>query len=240
MTMKVTFIQHSSFSIEFEDIVMLFDYFEGQFPQFSNKRIYSFTSHKHGDHFSLKLFDLESKYSDIIYIMSSDVKVNERYLERKGIDTTVKSKIITAKKEDEFQVDDLRIKTLKSTDEGVAFFIQYKGKTVYHAGDLNWWHWAEESDAYNLEMKQEYTNEIDKLKDLKIDIAFVPVDGRLKEQFYYGIDYFMKQTDTRYVFPMHFWGDYDLIYRLKKLNQSNEYRDKIIEINDKGQWFELN
>ncbi len=33
------------------------------------------------------------------------------------------------------------IRTLRSTDEGVAFVVHYAGKTIYHAGDLNWWHW---------------------------------------------------------------------------------------------------
>ncbi|RDU22951.1 MBL fold metallo-hydrolase [Anaerosacchariphilus polymeriproducens] len=236
---KITFIQHSSFAVEFENVVLLFDYYDGRFPEFLNKKIYSFTSHKHGDHFSLKLFDLEEKYSDIVYIFSSDVKVNERYLERKGIDTSIKNKIITAKKDDEFKVDDLEIKTLKSTDEGVAYLINYKGKVIYHGGDLNWWHWEEESEEDKLQMKIDYTTEIDKLKNQKIDIAFVPVDGRLGKKYYYGIDYFMRNTKTKAVFPMHLWEDYDLIYRLKKLDQTKDYRDRIIEIYDKGQIFEL-
>ena len=38
------------------------------------------------------------------------------------------------------------IRTLRSTDEGVAFVVHYAGKTIYHAGDLNWWHWEGEPD----------------------------------------------------------------------------------------------
>lgn len=236
--MKVTFIQHSCFTVEFENIVILFDYYDGRIPDFSNKKIYSFTSHKHGDHFSLKLFELEDRYADVVYVMSSDVKVNERYLERKGIDTSIKCKMVTAKKDDEFQVDGLEIKTLKSTDEGVAFLIKYQDKVIYHGGDLNWWHWLEDSDESKKQMKIDYTREIDKLKNPVIDIAFVPVDSRL-DKYYYGIDYFMRQTKTKNVFPMHLWEDYDLIYRLKKLEQTQEYKDRIIEVNDKGQCFEI-
>ena len=43
--------------------------------------------------------------------------------------------------------------------------------------------------------------EIDKLKDIVIDIAFVPLDPRQENQYAWGMDYFMKHTHTKYVFP---------------------------------------
>ena len=33
----------------------------------------------------------------------------------------------------------LLIRTLHSTDFGVAFLVRFHGKWIYHAGDLNWW-----------------------------------------------------------------------------------------------------
>ena len=41
-------------------------------------------------------------------------------------------------------VDNLKIKTLKSTDLGVAFIVKSENKLFYHAGDLNYWHWEGE------------------------------------------------------------------------------------------------
>ena len=72
-------------------------------------------------------------------------------------------------------------------------------------GDLNWWHWEEETESYNEQMRQDYQREIDKLKDIVIDIAFVPLDPRQENQYAWGMDYFMKHTHTKYVFPMHMW-----------------------------------
>ena len=40
--------------------------------------------------------------------------------------------------------------------------------------------------------------EIDKLKDIVIDIAFVPLDPRQENQYAWGMDYFMKHTHTKY------------------------------------------
>lgn len=100
----------------------------------------------------------------------------------------------------------VRIQTLKSTDAGVAFLVECEGRIIYHAGDLNWWHWEGEPDAYNEHMKTAYLKEIEKLKDTPIDVAFVPVDPRLGEQYYYGIDGFAKRVDAKALIPMHCWG----------------------------------
>lgn len=61
------------------------------------------------------------------------------------------------------------VRTLRSNDEGTAFFIRYKDQTIYHAGDLNWWHWEGEPDEYNKNMRRSYQSEINKLCGEKID-----------------------------------------------------------------------
>lgn len=62
-------------------------------------------------------------------------------------------------------------------------------RIIYHAGDLNWWHWEEESEYYNEQMRMDYQKEIHKLKNIRIDVAFVPLDPRQEEQYYWGLDY---------------------------------------------------
>ena len=74
---------------------------------------------------------------------------------------------------------------------------------------------------------------------MKIDAAFVPVDPRLGEQYCWGIDCFMKRTDTNYVFPMHFWGSYDVYDRLMLEPCTRDYRDRIMKIEQEGQSFLL-
>ena len=64
-----------------------------------------------------------------------------------------------------YAVDDLLITTLKSSDEGVAFLIEAEGSVLYHAGDLNWWHWDKEnSDEENEEAKQLFCSQVAQLK----------------------------------------------------------------------------
>ena len=139
----------------------------------------------------------------------------------------------------ELETGGLHIKTFRSTDEGVAFLILTEGKTIYHAGDLNWWHWEEESEYYNEQMRMDYQKEIHKLKNIRIDVAFVPLDPRQEEQYYLGLDYFMKHTDTKLVFPMHMWGHYEVYEKLMNNPQAESYKEHVMHVKVPGQVFEL-
>ncbi len=52
-------------------------------------------------------------------------------------------------------------------------------------------------------MIQLYIREIQKMDNLKIDVAFVPLDPRLEETAYEGLEIFMEHTNPQIVFPMH-------------------------------------
>ena len=51
------------------------------------------------------------------------------------------------------EIKGARIQTLPSTDEGIAFLISYQGHVIYHAGDLNWWHWEGRPEEYDGKLK---------------------------------------------------------------------------------------
>lgn len=68
-----------------------------------------------------------------------------------------------------------QVSTLLSTDSGVAFIVKTSEGAIYHAGDLNDWHWEGETEADNRHMSSMYRAEIDKIKDAHFDAAFVPL-----------------------------------------------------------------
>lgn len=231
--LQVTYIYHSGFLVELEQSAFLFDYWKGEIPPVSkDKELYVLVSHKHRDHFNMKIFELALVYPKIHFILSKEVKMNEKYMDRKGIPVQARDKILYVTGSREYLAGDCRVETLISTDSGVAFIVESEEKTIYHAGDLNWWIWKEETEAENKSMQEAYIREIDKLKGRKIDVAFLPLDPRQEEFFYYGFDYFMRQTDTQSAYPMHCWGDKTVVARLLALPQSLAYRDKIIKIKD--------
>ena len=227
--MVVTYIEHSGFSVELPECTLLFDYYLGKLPEFPKEHpLIVFASHVHGDHFQKKIFQLREQYQEVYFVLSDDIP--KKYDAPDVIWVSYDVKVTVAGCE---------ITCLKSTDEGVAFLVKCGEKTVYHAGDLNWWHWEEESATYNDEMKQNYQREVDKLEGRKIDAAFVPVDPRLEDAYFWGIDYFMRKTDTKVVFPMHFWGKYETIDCLIRQKETEDYRDRIAEIDWKGERFSI-
>lgn len=227
--MKITYIHHSSFSVELNNCILLFDYFKGELPSFDkNKKLYVFSSHSHHDHFDKSIFDLENIYPNVEYILSNDIK-NTKSKNTKFIGPN-----------ERLLVDNLEIKTLESSDLGVAFIVNVDGKTIYHAGDLNWWHWeGENSPSQNEFAENKFKSAINKIKGTKIDIAFLPLDSRQGNQYYLGFDYFMRNTNTNIAFPMHFWRTYSLVKMLKNSEHAKDYKDKVYEINKDGQVFEL-
>ena len=227
--MVVTYIEHSGFSVELPECTLLFDYYLGKLPEFPKVHpLIVFASHVHGDHFQKKIFQLREQYQEVYFVLSDDIPKKYDAPDVIWVSSDVKVKVAGCE-----------ITCLKSTDEGVAFLVKCGEKTVYHAGDLNWWHWEEESATYNDEMKQNYQREVDKLEGRKIDAAFVPVDPRLEDAYFWGIDYFMRKTDTKVVFPMHFWGKYETIDCLIRQKETEDYRDRIAEIDWKGERFSI-
>ena len=227
--MKVTYLEHSGFAAEYKEYVLIFDWYRGSLPEFDQqKKIYVFASHSHYDHFNKKIFGWSEQYPDVRYILSADIA---------GKEQSERTVYVTANKKYDF--DGIKVQTLHSTDEGVAFIVYMEDKVIYHAGDLNWWHWEEEDDAYNRMMRGDYQKEIETLAGEKIDLAFVVLDPRQEEQFYWGFDWYMRHTDTKIVFPMHMWKQYEVQDRLIGMEVSEPYREKIMRIREMGQVFEL-
>lgn len=238
--MKVTYLTHSCFFVELANCCLLFDYFKGQFPDIpKGKTLYVFASHKHQDHYNSDIFKLSSLAENVIYILSKDIRLTDSYLDRFQIPVKIKDNSITAEKNSIFSIQDLVVETLTSTDEGVAYLVYVEGITIYHGGDLNWWHWEEESKAWNRDMEARYTREINKIKGREIDLAFVPVDPRLKDSFHLGIQYYLRNTETKTVFPMHMWGEYSVIKKLKERDDMIAYRNHIMELTKEGEVFSL-
>lgn len=238
--MKVTYINHSSFLVETEKQVFLFDYYNPDEAEYEKeklpglsqvpweKQVTVFVSHKHHDHFDHRIFDLVYLCPHIQFVLPKDMKMNEAYMSRIGIPEEAWDKIKYMGKNELREFTDIRVETLRSTDEGVAFIVAFEGKEIYHAGDLNWWTWIGETEAEYEDMTRCFQEEIKKIQGRCFDAAFLPLDPRQEERFYWGFDYFMKHTQTKMAYPMHFWKDTSVIGRLKELNCSEEYRQRIV------------
>lgn len=256
LPMKITYIYHSGFLIELEHAILLFDYYKGELEDFdSNKQIYVFSSHAHPDHFNKDIFNLSKIYQNVTYVLSSDIssalekkdiitdlsektKENIFYLKPNEEKLFAEGKIVSDISGCDIGVDKcLKVKTFESTDLGVAFFVTVEGNSIFHAGDLHWWTWPGESKQEYQSMTDRFFAEVAKISKEQIDIAFLPLDSRQEDRFYWGFDYYMQTCDIKLAFPMHFWDDFSLIKKFKNMEESQDYLDKIMDIEKNNQTF---
>ena len=224
--MRNSYIHHSSFLVELKQLSLLFDYFQGDVKLPEGKPAVIFASHRHGDHFSPVIFDFAKERQDVYYVLSDDIW-------EKRTPSGLRERILFAGPGQEFSLpwlSGISVRTFKSTDEGVAFLIRSPEGVIYHAGDLNNWQWEGEPKDWNRNMEVNYRRQLEAMKNEKIDVAFVPLDPRQGKDFYRGMDDFMKMVGAARVFPMHCWDDFTVISRLKAMEESKDYRDRIMEI----------
>lgn len=219
--MQITYLYNSGFIVELEQHILLFDYYQGNLPPLNpNKPLYIFVSHSHYDHYNPKIYQIN--HPKITYII--DGKINN-----KGI------KVEPGKI---YNIDDLQLQTLLSTDEGVAFVVNVENNYIYHAGDLNWWHWIGEPDVDNRYQAITFKQEISKLVDLNFDLMMIPLDPRLEETGWWGMDYILKHVKSKYVLPMHFIVSTNKMHEYLDSEPLNQYHN-IIKIHNEGEIFIL-
>lgn len=229
--MKVTFIQHSCYFVELETCCLLFDYYEGTVPE-TEKPLYVFASHSHGDHFSPAVFGLPREGRETAYLLSSDIRESR-------VPEAQRERTLFVSPHQTYEIGDLKIATLESTDAGVAFLVQCEGKLLYHAGDLNCWVWDGAPRFQNDAMTARYRKELELLSGKRINVAFVPLDPRQEADFDLGMKYFFEAAGAEYVFPMHMWGDYSVVPLFKSTPTYREYAKHVMDISKPGQEFEL-
>ena len=222
---SIKFLNHSCFIAETDKHLLIFDYYQGK-VDLNDKKIYIFSSHIHADHYNPEIFDWQKMRPHIQYILSYDI------CGETGI-SQAKSNITCISPYEEKLINDIKVKAYSSTDEGVAFLVQCEGINMFHAGDLNWWSWPDDIPAEIEKAEKCFKEEIAKIKGQQIDIAFFPVDPRLKQNYGLGAEYFINEIKPRYLIPIHFWDDYESIEQFRVTMKASS--TQVIELTHRGQ-----
>lgn len=217
--MKLIYIYHSGFVIEGKDFSILIDYYQDtQDKEIHEKflkrpgRLYILASHSHKDHFNPEILSWKQERPDIQYIFSEDIRDNGQACYHDAV---------FLRKGEEWNDDLLKVKAYGSTDIGISFLLDIEDKRIFHAGDLNNWHWEEESTPEEVrEAEDHYLRELETLaRDTDyVDLALFPVDPRLGKDYTRGARQFIDRIKTRQFAPMHFWENYE---------KANAFRDYV-------------
>lgn len=208
--MELTYIYHSGFAIEDKDFTILIDYYKDTAEHYVTEHLlnkpghfYLLSSHAHVDHFNPEVLSWKALRPDIRYIFSEDIRAAGQACFHDAV---------FLRKGEEWNDDLIKIRAFGSTDAGISFLIDINGKRIFHAGDLNNWHWSEESTSEEIEKAEtDYLYELETLARATdyVDLAMFPVDPRLGKDYMRGARQFIDRIETKQFAPMHFWEKYD-------------------------------
>ena len=191
--MTVTFLSHSGFLVSLRRADLLFDYIGGPLPPLGEKPLLVFASHRHADHFDPKIFGLPAEHFLLGYDIEGFAGEHITSVEPNGMYSPLPGVLV---------------ETLPSTDEGVAFLVTVGSETIFHAGDLNWWHWEGEPDPWNPQMAEDFQAYCAPLAGRLMDLALLPLDPRLGRDGFRGPRHFLETASIARFLPMHQWGKF--------------------------------
>ena len=100
--------------------------------------------------------------------------------------------------------ENVKVKAFQSTDLGVAFLVEAYGLSIFHAGDLNLWHWRQESTLREIEAAEAaFYEATEPIRREHIDVAMFPVDPRQGMMYDAGANHFVLTMKPRVFIPMH-------------------------------------
>lgn len=249
--MNVTYIYHSCFLAETTECYYLFDYYRGELPALNPaKPLLAFVSHSHQDHYNPALFSMLKGMGlqKVFAVLPNDIKPRN-YPEGwtlltgdnagmnsgqtkvpdsqdcAGIDV-LNGRILKVYHSREYDLPcHTHIRTLLSTDSGVAFLLSCPEGVIYHAGDLNDWITEDTPEAERRQMRGSFRAALRPLQNISIDHACLPLDPHLGSHYADGFLYFLRHIGAKAVYPMHFWDKPEIVGQF--LLEHPEYRETV-------------
>ena len=203
---KIMYHYHCGFSVQVGSTLFIFDYWEGDDRSLSPsgkitpsilqayERIYVFVSHDRGHHFDPIIYTWIKDYPKlpITYVVANDVLIG------------TKGKRLAPLKRLQLSPD-ISVTAFGSTAHGVSLLVKVDGLHIFHAGNLNFWHWQSVNSARRIEeAERKFEACLLPITKEQIDIAFFPVDPRLGNMCDAGATRFIFEVKPRLFLPMHF------------------------------------
>lgn len=207
----ITYFQNSGFSVALSKTLLIFDYWTGtegsllpvatrltQREMEKYEQIVFFVSTPREDHFDNVIYTFNFDKLPISYVVCDDVPIGTRGKRIKQGDTVT--------------VGDVTVTAYASTDIGVSLYVQAEGIKIYYAGDLNYWHWREESSLREIRAAEKaFYDALKPVEKLPVDISMFPVDPRQGGMFDAGANYFIMAVKPRIMIPMHFQDKAEIV-----------------------------
>ena len=203
----VTYFYQSAFTVSLKKTLLVFSYrqtglqqiapeqqlSDKDFQGFNNILVFvpnaSLTHHDHG-----AIYKWKSSFP-ITYLISEDAKKDAPDLPN----------IRVCREGEKFSVAEATVSVHGSTDAGVSFLVESEDICMFHAGDLNLWHWREENTLRDIARAEEtFYEKVAAIPKDKVDICFFPLDPNQGGLYDAGANHLIMAIKPRVFFPMHF------------------------------------
>jgi len=236
MKAKIWYLYNSGFAVQTDRHFLVFDYWRKtpkgggldsgvvDIKSIRDQDVIIFVSHRHGDHFNKEVLDWHKEIPKCRLILSDDIPA----------DISTSAGACKIGPGATLTRPDFTVQTFLSTDEGLAFVLEIDDLRIYHAGDLSWWHWEGDPEADNARRAADYKTQIALLPRMPYDLAFIPLDPRLGDQYAWAFDHLMRSVDVCKAVPMHFRDNPSVVDRLLRDPVSTGYRDRVLGLLHRG------
>ena len=205
----VTYFYQSAFTVSLKKTLIVFSYRQTGLSQLAPEQQLSEKDFQGFNNIlvfvpnnSLTHHDRKAIYSwkpsfPITYILSEDAMK----------DTPDLPHIRVCREGDSFSVAQAKVSVFGSTDTGVSYLVEAEDVCVFHAGDLNLWHWREENTLREITRAEEsFYDKVAAIPKDKVDICFFPLDPNQGGLYDAGANHIIMAIRPRVFFPMHFDG----------------------------------
>jgi hypothetical protein len=203
---QVCYLYQSAFTVALNKTLLVFSYRESNLPQLAESQrlsdkdflgfnnILVFVPNASAEHHDPAIYEWKRSFP-ITYIMPAE-----------AAKAAPKSANVRVCREgDNFSVGQCEITAYGSTDTGLSFLAKAEGIRVFHAGDLNLWHWREENSLREIaKAEASFYKKVERIPKNGMDICMFPLDPHQGGFYDAGANHFIMTLRPKVFFPMHF------------------------------------
>ena len=201
----ITYFYGSTFAVAIGKTLLIFSYHEKEqeelLPVKINDRDFSgfnnivvFSPHAVAEHFSEVIFTWKKSFP-ISYVLHEEAR--DRAPDMPNVHFVREGNHIS--------IADVDIKVTSAAGEGVSFLVESHGISAFHAGDLNLWHWRDETPPTEIiGLEEKFYNAVASIPKQPLDICMFPVDPNIGTMFEAGANHAIMALKPRLFLPMHF------------------------------------
>lgn len=213
MMRELYFVEHSCYLLKGEEALFLFDWYrpserlDNLLSACPELPLWVLCTHSHHDHFSPLVLTHFSRHAGGVNFLFHDEL-------RSAVPPERVSDVNFLKTGETFSRPGMFVKAYGSTDLGGSLFLELEDGDfkIFHAGDLNNWHWNEEaSPEYVAQYEEHWQRELQRIMadEMSLDLLMFPTDLRLGADYLKGLNEFLEEVPTKILAPMHLNGDLD-------------------------------